>query len=183
MRRLGLPACLAALLLTAGTARAAVVLALDLRTLTRTATVIADLEVVDQESERLPTGQIVTWHVALVREGLKGALDGDEVRFFTEGGVVDGVGARVVGEPHPRLGARVVAFLQPAGPGLRFVGMSQGCLTVADGTDGVTRVMPTADGAHLVTRTPGGFQPAVAAVASPRALAPFLEEVRSLVAR
>ena len=182
MRRLVWPAVLVALTLVGGSARAAVVLALDLRALTRSATVIADVEVVEQQSRRLPSGQIITEHVALVREGLVGVGDGEELRFFTEGGVVDGVGARVPGEPTPRVGDRVVAFLQEAGAGLRFVGMSQGCLPV-DERGAEVLVLPPAASAVLVRRTPAGLVRAAPALSAPRSLAPFLQEVRALVAR
>jgi hypothetical protein len=172
----------AALAVGGGTAQAAVVLALDLRSLTSSATVIADLEVVGQESRRLPSGQIVTEHVALVREGLRGAADGEEIVFFTEGGIVDGIGVRVAGEPQPRVGERILAFLQSAGAGLRFVGMTQGCLRIVDDQAG-TRVLPPSAHAVLVARTPAGMVRAAPAVATPRALAPFLRELRALVAR
>jgi len=182
MRRLVWPGGLLALTLLGGSARAAVVLALDLPSLVRSSTVIADVEVVDRQSVRLPGGQIITEHVALVREGVRGVADGEELVFFTEGGIVDGIGAVVPGEPRPRVGDRILAFLEPAGAGLRFVGMSQGCLPVAEGPFG-TRVLPPARDAVLVSRTPTGTVRAAPAVASPRPLASFLQEVRALVAR
>lgn len=181
MRRLAWP-CLLALTLAGGSAKAAVVLALDLPTLARSARVIADVEVVDAHALRLPSGQIVTEHVALVREGLRGVEDGEELRFFTEGGIVDGVGAVVAGEPRPRVGDRILAFLEPAGAGLRFVGMSQGCLPIVEGARGA-EVQPGARDVVLVARTPRGMVRAVPAVSTARPLAPFLREVRALVAR
>lgn len=169
-------------MMASGSAGAAVVVALDLRTLAREATVIADIEVVAHEARRLDDGQIITEYVAVVREGVKGIVDGEELRFFAEGGIVDGVGAWVPGEPRPHVGDRLVAFLEPAVAGLRFVGMSQGCLPVSEGALG-TRVLPPRAGAVLVRRTPEGFRPATPAVSAPRPLAAFLDEVRSLAAR
>jgi len=182
MQRLAWSVCFAVLTLAGGSARAAVVVALDLPTLARQATVVAELEVVARQSRRLDSGQIVTEYEALVVEGVKGAVDGEELRFFAEGGIVDGVGAWVPGEPRPQVGDRLVAFLQPAGAGLRFVGMSQGCLPVAEGPAGEL-VLPPRTGAYLVRRTPRGLVPAPAAVTAPRALRAFLDEVRSLATR
>jgi hypothetical protein len=182
MRRLVWPGCLLAVTLAGGSARAAVVLALDLQSLVRDARVIADVEVVDRHAVRLTSGQIITEHVALVREGIRGIEDGEELRFFTEGGIVGGVGAVVAGEPRPRVGDRILAFLEPAGAGLRFVGMSQGCLPVVEGANGA-EVLPGARDAVLVVRTPRGMVRAAPAVSAPRPLAPFLREVRALVAR
>ena len=181
MKRLAWSVCVI-LTLAGSSALAAVVVALDLPSLTREATVVAELEVVGQQSRRLDGGSIVTEYEALVLEGVKGVADGDELHFFAEGGVVDGVGAWVPGEPRPAVGDRLVAFLQPAAAGLRFVGMSQGCLPVAAGPQG-EMVLPPRAGALLVRRTAAGLRPAPAAVTTPRRLRAFLDEVRALATR
>ena len=182
MRRLSCWLVAVVAMMAGGSAGAAVVVALDLPALTREATVIADVEVIARQSRRLQDGQIITEYEAVVREAVKGSADGEEVRFFTEGGIADGVGAWVPGEPRPRIGDRLVAFLEPAGAGLRFVGMAQGCLPVADDPGGA-RVLPPPRGAMLVRRTADGLRPGTPAVSAPRPLAAFLDEVRSLAAR
>ncbi|MBI2892901.1 MAG: hypothetical protein HYY06_05065 [Deltaproteobacteria bacterium] len=172
---------LAVAALQASTADAAVVLALDLADMTGAAQVVAEIEVTRTHSRRLASGQIVTDVEAVVLEGIKGAVDGEDLVLFTEGGIAGGIGANVPGEPRLRAGDRVVAFLEPAGEGLRFVGMSQGCFRVIESPTGAV-VRPGGAGLVLVRRTPAGLRPAGPALAAPRALSTFLDEVRALAA-
>jgi hypothetical protein len=173
-------ACLALVLSSfPAVSRAAVVVALDLRELTRQAHVVAEVRVTDEHSRRLPSGQIITELDAVVLEGIKGVEDGEDLAFFTEGGVVDGVGARVEGEPRVHAGDHLVVFLEEAGAGLRFVGMSQGCFAVREAATGPA-VLPAGSGLALVRRTPLGLRPAPPALSTPRPLSSFLDEVRAL---
>lgn len=179
MRILALSLSLLVLPALEGGAQASVVLALDLPALVRSSAVVGEIEVVSRHAVRWDDGTIATEYEAIVLQAAKGTERGATIGFFTEGGVLDGIGAVVAGEPRPRVGERIVAFLEETPAGLRFTGMSQGCLPVIESSDG-PRVRPPRRGAVLVRRTPEGLVPARPAVTVERDLAGLLAEVEAL---
>lgn len=143
---------LAALLLASfpWSARASVVVKMELAELTSEADVIAHGTVTKQESvweER----RIVTRATLKVAGALKGTASAQLV-IRSMGGVVDGIAQRVYGEPHYEPGEEVVIFLRGLGGGeYRTIGMAQGKFRLLT-EGGKTRAAQGLDGLALARR-------------------------------
>ena len=127
MTRFALAACL--LLLAPGSARASVLVAMDLGRLCRDADVIVHGEVLRQDSA-WEDGRIVTRTTVRVAAALKGG-PGNEVVVRSLGGVVGRTGQVAHGEARFKTGEEIVLFLSNLGGDYRCVGMAQGKFRVA----------------------------------------------------
>lgn len=135
---LALVAALAVLSLAAS-AVASTVLKLDLESLVANSEQIVDAKVVDVSS-KVEGGKVYTYTKLEVREGLKGASDGQTVVVKQLGGRTKELATWVPGVPHFQAGERVIAFLEKPAPDAFSVvtGMSQGKFQIALGPDNVT---------------------------------------------
>ncbi len=165
-------------------ARGSVVEALDLAALTATAEVVVVGRVVAQASHYDEHGRIVTDVEMLIEQTEKGtAQRGKTVLVRRLGGVVNGIGMRIDGEPSFVSGERTLLFAHKLAHSsvLRAVGMSQGVLRIAQ-RGGESWVSSTAAGAALVGRAAdGSLTKARAALVGPRKLDDVLNEIRALV--
>jgi hypothetical protein len=181
---LSLAAALSLVGLSAPSARASVVQALDLAGLVANAHVIVLGKTVAQQSHYDAHGRIVTDIEVIVESCEKGGLQaGESVLIRRLGGVVNGVGMRIEGEPTFQIGERTLLFGHGPIAALRPVGMSQGALRVTESA-GESWVRSAAAGAALVERgADGALNKAQAAMNEARPLADVLREIRSLVAQ
>ncbi len=171
-------------------ARASVVEALDLATLVADADVIVVAEAVAEQAHYDELGRIVTDFEMRVERTEKGPYrEGETVVVRRLGGVVDGIGMRIEGEPSFTLGEQTLLFGesrvmdQKSGVAvLRPVGMSQGAMRIFE-ADGKRMVRSGAAGLALLGRdAQGKLVKARAALDGPKALDELLGEVRTLVA-
>ena len=132
-------------------------IALTLDDLARDAEVVARVTALDRTSA-WSEGRIVTSTRVHVDSVLGGQTAGDVVTVRSLGGVVDGVGQRVEGEPELAPGATAFVFLKRSGDAMRVVGRAQGRWLVA--RDGAREVVRVRDTGMLVTaRTRGPLAP------------------------
>ncbi len=185
-RWLGWMAVAALSMLGVPQARASVVQALDLATMTTTADHVLVGRVVAQESHYDEHGRIVTDVEMMVEQSEKGdAMPGATVLVRRHGGVVNGIGMRIEGEPSFEEGERTLLFAKKVGSAavLRAVGLSQGVLRIAE-RDGDSWVASNAGGAALVRRAAdGSLTKARIAMEQPRKLSDVLKEIRALLAK
>lgn len=150
---LAFAAAIAVTVSTDGSASTSIALTLD--DLARDAEVIARVTALDRTSA-WTEGRIVTSTRVRVDGVLGGQTAGDVVTVRSLGGVVDGVGQRVEGEPELTPGATAFVFLKRTGHGsgdaMRVVGRAQGRWLVA--RDGAREVVHVRDAGMLVTRGP-----------------------------
>ena len=165
-------------------ARASMIEALDLAALTETAEEVILARVVAQDSHYDEHGRIVTDVEMLVEQAEKGsAQQGKTVIVRRLGGVVNGVGMRIEGEPSFVSGERTLLFAQKLAQSsvLRAVGMSQGVLRIVE-KNGESWVSSQAAGAALVRRgVDGSLTKAQSALAAPRKLSDVLGQIRTLI--
>jgi hypothetical protein len=177
-------------------AHATVVVRMNIPELTRGAEVIA-LGRVERKSTRWSGRRIVTDVELSVERSLKGKVDaGGRLRFQRLGGVVNGIGQRVFGEPTFGDGETVLVFLrriplateQPLG----VVGLAQGKMTVVSDPSGIRWVTRNLAGLSVLSppartaTSPAETPPAPSA--APRELVELaapqrLEEVIEVVQR
>jgi hypothetical protein len=183
-----LQACLVCVLLlaTRDEARASLVQALELAELTEAAEQVVLGRVMNQSSHYDEAGRIVTDVQVQVVEVEKGPLaPGASLLLRSFGGVVNGLGMRIEGEPSFEDGQEVLLFVAQLAQQavLRPVGMSQGAMLVYEEA-GQRWVRSMAGGVSLVKKGSSGELTAqAAAVAQPRLLDDVMREVRTLVAQ
>ena len=167
-------------------ARASVVEALDLEGLTKAAEQVMVARVVAQASHYDEHGRIVTDVEMMVEQSEKGdAKPGSTLLVRRLGGVVDGIGMRIEGEPSFVSGERTLLFAHKLAKSsvLRPVGMSQGVLRIAE-REGESWVASATGGASLVQRAPGGtLAKARVAIEQPRKLSDVISEIRAVLAK
>jgi hypothetical protein len=185
------------LLLWSPVADATVVIRLGLPEMTRVSDVIALGRVARQTASWDQSGHRILTTVELeVERVLKGQADPatGRVAFIRMGGVVNGIGQKVFGEPAFHDGETVLVFLRrlpaPEGvssfPLLRVTGMAQGKLAVHVDAQGIRRVGADLSGLSLVNHAPTGAADSPGRVLlTPRASlsAQPLEEVLEVVQR
>lgn len=173
------------LALLSGTARAAVVLRLELPDLVARAEHIV-VAVAQQEQSRFrPDGRIVTDVTLTVTETLKGDFrSGQDIVVTRLGGEVGEIGMLVEGAPRFRMGRSAVLFLRELSTTgeLQVVGMSQGVFHLEE-REGRLYQIPGGGELSLVHRSADGelveeAQPAV----EPGPLDDLLSEILKLVA-
>ena len=122
--------------ITAGAARATVVLPADLSELSHDAVAIARGRVVAVEPQWKEGRRGIETLVTLETETyLKGSL-GDVVQFRVPGGSLGRFSSIVVGAPQFTVGQRVILFLGSRGPSVPYVlGLSQGVFRIARAAD------------------------------------------------
>lgn len=180
--RLGLVVALALVALAPRAAQASVVEALDLPGLVANAKVIVLGKAVAEQSHYDEHGRIVTDVELIVETCEKGGLQpGASIVVRRLGGVVNGIGMRIEGEPTFQIGERTLLFGEGSQKALRPVGMSQGAMRVSE-VNGQTWVRSAAAGLALMKRTPDGkLVKSQASMNEPKLLADVLAEVRALV--
>jgi hypothetical protein len=165
-------------------ARASMVEALDLAELVRNADQVVVARVIAQESHYDEHGRIVTDVHMQVEHSEKGHdAPGAIVVVRRLGGVVDGIGMRVEGEPSFEEGELVLLFgSRRSGHDVLWpVGMSQGAMQVFE-RDGERWVRSQAGNLALVEKgSRGQLRPARAALTEPRRLEDLLTEIRAHV--
>jgi hypothetical protein len=82
---------------------------------------------------------------------VRGQVQGDEVLVRQPGGVLGGLGMKVVGAARFRSGERVLLFLQPIAGGFFCVGLAQGKYDVFRDAKGAVRVRRSMEGVALLT--------------------------------
>lgn len=135
---------------------ASVILPMTLDELIDRADAIVHGKVVAQDSA-WEGGRIVTRSRVKLEGALKGA-PGSQVVLRTQGGVVDGIGQKVYGEPSFAVGEEVVVFGRHIGAELRPVGMAQGKFRVVLDA-GVTRAVQDLAGLAFARRAPASGAP------------------------
>lgn len=187
--RLALIACVGSVSLVAfdatrGAVRASLVEALDLSALVAESDRVLLARVISLTSHYDKRGQIVTDFTMQVEETVKGdEMPGAAIKVRRLGGVVDGIGMRVAGEPSFQVGETVLLFGELGGEdaSLRPVGMAQGALRVFE-KDGARWARSAGGGVAAVRRAGSGkLRSAPMAVEQPRRLDELLVEIRSLV--
>jgi hypothetical protein len=183
--RPALLALVAALTLSLGSAtttRASVVEALDLEALVQESDDVIVARVMSERSHYDERGTIVTDYVMQVERTEKGAtVPGAAVTVRKLGGIVDGRGMRIAGEPGFELGERVVLFGKRGGKTyLRPVGMAQGAVRTYE-QGGVRYARSSSQGLTLL-RKGDKSRTAASAVSAHRKLDDLMNDVRSLVA-
>lgn len=188
LRSLVLAVGLLAFFFTPRPAEATVARAMAMRDLVTEADVIARVTVLSHRARRDSLDRIVTDVTLRIDEPLYGTTGagpvraGDELVVTRLGGVLDGVGLRVEGEPGFARGSEQLVFLSAMHGVLRPTGMSQGVFPIQRDVAGHELAMP--NGAGLALVAPGGptLTPAAPALAAPRAVDVLLAEVRALIA-
>lgn len=185
MRSSAFASCLAAiLLLSASTARATIIEALDLRELVRGSDHVVIGTVVSIRVRYDHLGRIVTDASVRIEESMHGAAaNGSTIIARSLGGEIGDVGLRVEGEPSWIAGERILLFARalPAEGVVRAVGMSQGVLPIRT-IDGTDRAMPGASGLALMQRgSDGRLRPAPAALLEAAPLDELCAQIRELV--
>ncbi len=168
-------------------AEATVARAMAMRELVIEADVIARVTVLSHHARRDTLDRIVTDVTVRIDESLYGTTGsgpvraGDTLVVTRLGGVLDGVGLRVEGEPGFVRGSEQLVFLSEMHGVLRPTGMSQGVFPIERDAAGHELAMP--NGAGLALVAPGGpaLTPASPALAAPRAVDVLLDEVRALI--
>lgn len=183
--RPALLALVAALLLSLGlasTSQASVVEALDLETLVKESDDVIVARVISQRSHYDERGTIVTDYVMQVERTEKGATTpGAAVTVRQLGGVVEGRGMRIAGEPGFEPGERVVIFGKRNGKTyLRPVGMAQGAVRTYE-QNGVRYARSSSQGLTLL-RAGDKSRAAKSAVSAPRKLDELMNDVHNIVA-
>jgi hypothetical protein len=146
-------------LLMCASATATVVLPIDFRELTTSASVIVHGRVVDVRAEWVDGRRAVETFVTIeADEYLKGGL-GERVTFKVPGGQLGRYRTVFVGAPSFEAGDEVVLFLKSNGPSFPFViGLTQGVFRVtSDARSGGRVVTPPA----LLGKTASGSEPIV----------------------
>ena len=163
-------------------ARASVVEALDLDTLVQDSDAVVLARVMKHWSHLDERGRIVTDFQMQVEQSEKGnSVPGSAVVVRKLGGIVDGRGMHISGEPGFTDGELVLLFgTQGKKTYLRPVGMGQGTIRVYE-QGGQRWARSDAQGITLTKRGDTTTK-SRAAVAEPRKLDSLLEEVRSIVA-
>ena len=164
--------------LVAVPALATTVIALDLETLSRRASLIVVATPLSARAEPA-RAMIVTRVVLRIERVVAGRAPlGDELDLLIPGGEYGGVGVRVAGAPRLSPGRRYLLFLQHRGAVWTVLGMSQGALPIEVDAEGREQVMPAEGLPRLVTPTGGGLEPAAAALVGPRPLAQVVAAIR-----
>lgn len=163
-------------------AGASMVELLDLDRLVKEADQVVLARVIRHESHYDERGRIVTDFEMQVERSEKGdSAPGAAIVVRKLGGVVDGIGMRVEGEPGFEDGETVLVFgSRGKRTYLRTVGMGQGAVRVFE-QGGERWARSDTQGMALVARS-GNKSSARAAVAEPRKLDELLREVAALVA-
>ena len=161
--------------ITAGAARATVVVPADLSELSHDAVAIARGRIVAVEPQWKEGRRGIETLVTLEAETyLKGSL-GNVVQFRVPGGSLGRFSSIVVGAPQFTVGQRVILFLGSRGPSVPYVlGLSQGVYRLAQSLQGVWMVSPP-------MIVPAGDGPIVRGSLAPSPLADFERQVRALV--
>ena len=158
------------------------VLALELNELTAQADQIAVGTVISKRAIRLEKS-IVTVSRIRIDEPVKGSASvGDIVEVRTLGGVVDGIGMKVEGEPSFAVGERTVFFVrQDIRASLRPVGMAQGVMHIRrEGNKEF--VMPNRQDLSLVRKLKNGsLVNAPAALMTRTPVEEFMVDLRRIV--
>jgi hypothetical protein len=177
---------LAAVLLgTGATARASIVQALGLAELVRQADHVVVARVLSQQVHLDEKGRIVTDVQMQVEDAAKGRhAPGASVVVRKLGGILDGIGMRIEGEPSYEDGETVLLFAAQRLPSavLRPVGLSQGKMPIFEQA-GVRWVKSAPVGVSLVRKGASGLEPQPAALTEPRRLEEVLSEIREHVAK
>lgn len=188
MSRLPLTATLIAALslpvaLVSRSAEASVVEALDLETLVREADQVVLARVIKHWSQYDDRGRIVTDYQMQVERAEKGdAAPGSAVIVRRLGGIVEGRGMHVEGEPGFQDGELVLVFgLRGQQTYMRPIGMGQGAMRIFE-QNGERWVRSDASGMALVSRSGRGDKARVA-VPEPRRLDDLLATVRTLASK
>lgn len=183
MRRLSL-VVLFLVLLGAGAASAATLLALDLPKLVDQSDYIVVAKAESESSRYRTTDRLIVTDVALrVIDSLKGDSRAGRTLVVTRlGGTVDRIGLTVPGEASFPSGRSAVVFLRKSlGGELQVVGMSQGVLPI-EGAGDEARVSPMKGGAALVQPgADGKLDEAAGAVAPGTPLREVLARIAALV--
>jgi hypothetical protein len=163
-------------------ARATVVEALDLDTLVQESDEVVLARVIKQWSLLDERGRIVTDFQMQVEQSEKGnSVPGSAVVVRKLGGIVDGKGMRISGEPSFTDGELVLLFGTHGKKAyLRPVGMGQGAMRVYE-QDGQRWARSDAQG-MLLTKPGATTTKSRAALAEPRKLDELLQDVRAIVA-
>ncbi len=166
-------------MLLASPAAATVYIPVDFREMVTASQSIVHGRVVDVRSEPTRDRLMVVTYVTIdVDQHLKGHF-GDSTTFVVPGGQVGRYRRVIVGAPQFERGEEVVVFLSARGPSMPYLfGLSQG----------VYRVVRTADGRAMVTRpammaSGAGAERVVRGdpARRPLALASFTREIRTIV--
>lgn len=144
-------AALAVTITTDGSASTSIALTLD--DLTRDAEVVARVTALDRSSA-WSDGRIVTSTRVHVDSVLGGTTANDVVTVRSLGGIVDGIGQRVEGEPDLAPGTSAFVFLKRSGDAMRVVGRAQGRWLVA--RESGHEVVRVRDTGNLVARRARG---------------------------
>ncbi len=176
---------LVAALLAAPSARASVVLALDLAQLVQRSDHVVLATAGAQTSRWSDDGRHLVTDVSLrVEDSLKGPSHAGDVLVVTRlGGRLHDLALQVPGEANFGPGQRALVFLHSVqgGSELHVVGMAQGVLPVR-GAGPDAMAMPGAGSVELVEREESGaLGPGRAALVQPRPLAALVTEIRRLV--
>lgn len=171
------------LLLLAPSAEATVMVRLDLDTLVGRSdqVVVGKVRASKSRWSSETRKRIITDTEIVVEETIHGKA-AKVITVRTMGGVVDGIGMRVVGTARFRVGQRVLAFTEKRGTNRWVVGMRQGLFHVAADTHGKEIVSRSVRGLSLMRRTPEGLKRAPSdALDTPQPLRPFIEKVQRRV--
>ena len=176
---LGVLLALLALLVLPATARATVMLALDLPHLVGRSDAIFVGKVVETRSRWTEDGRrIVTDATLEVRQRIRGAAAGKRVVVRSLGGTVDGIGMRVAGAVALAKDEEVLLFTERRG-GHRFVvGMRQGMFRLARDARGQARLQRSLQGLELIDPAK---QQAPAAKLSTASLSRFVEQIQQTI--
>jgi hypothetical protein len=163
-------------------ARASIVELLDLDTLVKEADQVVLARVIREWSHYDEGGRIVTDFQMQVERAEKGdAVPGAAIIVRKLGGVIDGIGMRVEGEPSFQQGELVLVFgVRGQRTFLRPVGMGQGAVRIFE-ENGELWARSTAQGMALLARS--GNKSKALAVPQPRKLDELLREVEALVSK
>jgi hypothetical protein len=132
----------ALVLVLGGTARATILVPLDMKALTTRAHRVVLGTVESQVSRWTSDRQAIYTDVTIrITRAYKGTVAaGERIVVRREGGAVDGIGMRVFGAAQFTVGEEVLLFVEKRGGADYTVGMTQGKLAVTTGSDGVKRV-------------------------------------------
>lgn len=173
MKRAALGLVLVAVALSA---HATTMVPLDLRALTERADRVVLATVESQSSQWTAAHDTIftEYSLRVTRSYKGGARVGDAVVVRTEGGVVEGIGARVYGAAGFAVGEEALVFVEQRGAASYVVGMAQGKLHVTTAADGTKRV---ASDLSQVSFIRGSGAP----LRGPRALGDFERELRNVI--
>jgi hypothetical protein len=184
-RAASLALLLTALLIPAGSARATVMLALDLEGLVGRASHIIVGTVEGSQSRWTDDRRYIVTDTTLRVDSTVHGKAGDRVIVRRLGGSVNGIGMRVSGATVLQRGERVLLFGERMGQGaLRVVGMRQGLYRLRTDARGRTTVHRNLAGIELAGKQPGGVKPLRGSLseATPAdSLEAFVERIRRTV--